>query len=97
MLAQDALPHRHPRVSSEMKAEIWFTPTRVLEVSADEITLSPLHTCARDKVRHGSGLALRFPRFTGKYRDDKSPEDATTTKEALETYHSQLKKIETEK
>jgi len=97
MLAQDALPHKHPRVSSEMKAEIWFTPTRVLEVSADEITLSPLHTCARDKVRHGSGLALRFPRFTGKYRDDKSPEDATTTKESLETYHSQLKKIEAEK
>jgi len=97
ILAQDALPHRHPRVSSEMKAEIWFAPTRVLEVSADEITLSPLHTCARDKVRLGSGLALRFPRFTGKYREDKSPEDATTTKEALETYHSQLKKIEAEK
>ncbi len=96
MLRQDILPHRHPRVSSEMKAEVWFTPTKVLEVSADEITLSPLHTCARDKVRRGSGLALRFPRFTGKYRDDKSPEDTTTTKEALETYQSQLKKIETE-
>jgi DNA ligase-1 len=41
-------------------------------------------------------LALRFPRFTGRYRDDKSPEDATTTKDVLETYHGQLKKIETE-
>jgi len=96
ILGQDALPHRHPRVSSEMKADVWFTPAQVLEVSADEITLSPLHTCALGAVRRGSGLALRFPRFTGRYRDDKSPEDATTTKEALETYHRQLKKIEAE-
>jgi DNA ligase-1 len=95
-LGEDVVSHRHARVSSEMKADVWFTPTKVLEVSADEITLSPLHTCALGSVRRGSGLALRFPRFTGKYRDDKSPEDATTTKEALEIYHRQLKKIETE-
>jgi DNA ligase 1 len=97
ILEQDIVPHRHARVSSEMKADVWFTPSKVLEVSADEITLSPLHTCALGSVRRGSGLALRFPRFTGKYRDDKSPEDATSTKEALEIYHRQLKKIETEK
>ena len=96
MLAETVVPHRHPRVSSEMRADVWFTPTKVLEVSADEITLSPLHTCAIGSVRRGSGLALRFPRFTGKYRDDKSAEDATTTKEALEIYHRQLKKIEAE-
>ena len=96
ILGQDVVSHRHARVSSEMKADVWFAPTKVLEVSADEITLSPLHTCALGSVRRGSGLALRFPRFTGKYRDDKSPEDATTTKEALEIYRRQLKKIETE-
>jgi len=96
ILGPDTIPHRHPRVSSEMKADVWFAPSKVLEVSADEITLSPLHTCALGSVRRGSGLALRFPRFTGKYRDDKSPEDTTTTKEALEIYHRQLKKIETE-
>jgi len=96
ILGRDAIPHRHPRVSSEMKADVWFTPAKVLEVSADEITLSPLHTCALGAVRRGSGLALRFPRFTGKYREDKSPEDATTTEEALEIYHRQLKKMEAE-
>jgi len=95
-LRQMVVPHKHRRVNSEMEADVWFTPSKVLEVSADEITLSPLHTCALGSVRRGSGLALRFPRFTGKYRDDKSPEDATTTKEALEIYHRQLKKIETE-
>jgi DNA ligase-1 len=97
LIGQDVILHPHPRVNSEMKADVWFTPTQVLEVSADEITLSPLHTCALGAIRRGSGLALRFPRFTGRYRDDKSPEDATTTKEALETYHGQLKKIETER
>lgn len=95
ILGTDVISHMHPRVSSEMKADVWFTPAKVLEVSADEITLSPLHTCALGSVRPGSGLALRFPRFTGKYRDDKSTEDATTTKESLEVYHRQLKKIET--
>jgi len=96
LLDKDLTRHPHPRVNTEMKADVWFTPARVLEVSADEITLSPLHTCALGALRRGSGLALRFPRFTGRYRDDKSPEDATTTKETLETYHRQLKKIETE-
>jgi len=96
MLQPQVIPHRHPRVSSEMKPDVWFTPMQVLEVSADEITLSPLHTCALNAVRRGSGLALRFPRFTGKYRDDKSPEDATTAREALDTYHRQLKKIESD-
>jgi DNA ligase-1 len=96
LIGQDVILHPHPRVNSEMKADVWFTPTQVLEVSADEITLSPLHTCALGAIRRGSGLALRFPRFTGRYRDDKSPEDATTTKDVLETYHGQLKKIETE-
>jgi len=96
ILDPDRIRRPHARVTSEMKADVWFTPSRVLEVSADEITLSPLHTCALGAVRRGSGLALRFPRFTGKYRDDKSPEDATTTKEVLETYQRQLKKIEAE-
>ncbi len=96
LIGQDVILHPHPRVNSEMKADVWFKPTQVLEVSADEITLSPLHTCALGAIRRGSGLALRFPRFTGRYRDDKSPEDATTTKDVLETYHGQLKKIETE-
>jgi DNA ligase-1 len=88
--------HPHPRVKSLMEPDVWFAPSLVLEVAADEITLSPLHTCSRDLIRAGSGLALRFPRFTGNWRKDKAPEDATTSQEALEMYNKQLKKIEAE-
>jgi DNA ligase-1 len=49
-----------------------------------------------DKIRKGSGLAIRFPRFTGHYRLDKSPEDATRIDEIVEMYKSQLKKVSTQ-
>jgi DNA ligase-1 len=85
---------RHPRVNSLMQPDFWFVPSMVLEVAADEITLSPMHTCGWEQIRPGSGLALRFPRFTGSWRKDKSPEDATTSQEAVEMYKRQLKQIE---
>lgn len=94
IMSAQVIKKSHPRVNSLMEPDVWFIPTLVLEVAADEITLSPLHTCARGAIRPGSGLALRFPRFTGKWREDKSSEDATTTTETLEMYQKQLKKIE---
>lgn len=89
------LSHRHPRVDSRLEADIWFVPGIVLEIIGDEITLSPIHTACFNAVRPDSGLAVRFPRFTGNYRPDKSPEDASTTDEILEMYKSQLKKVAT--
>ncbi|RLG56058.1 MAG: ATP-dependent DNA ligase [Thermoproteota archaeon] len=84
---------KHPRVYSKLEADVWFTPAKVIEVIGDEITLSPVHTCGLDVVRRGAGLAIRFPRFTGRWREDKGPEDATTVKEIVEMYRSQLKKV----
>jgi len=49
--------------------------------------------CAMDVIHKGSGLAIRFPRFTGNYRLDKAAEDATTVSEIVEMYQKQLKKI----
>jgi len=72
---------------------VWCEPKVVVEILGAEITLSPIHTCAMDVIRKGSGLAIRFPRFTGNYRLDKSAEDATTIKETIEMYQSQLKKV----
>jgi DNA ligase-1 len=86
--------HVHARVRSKIEADVWFTPSLVLEVIGAEITLSPVHTCEQDTIRRGSGLAIRFPRFTGNYRTDKAPEDANTSHEVLEMYRKQLKRIE---
>jgi len=47
-----------------------------------------------NSIRPGAGLAIRFPRFTGRYRTEKAPEDATTAIEIIEMYNNQLKKIE---
>jgi DNA ligase-1 len=88
-----AIKHKHPRVDSKLKPDQWFTPGLVIEVIGAEMTLSPIHTAAWGKIRKDSGLAIRFPRFTGKWRVEKSPEDATTTKELIEMYKAQLKKI----
>jgi len=88
------ISHPHARVDAKLEADVWFTPAIVLEILGAEITLSPIHTCALNKIREGAGLAIRFPRFTGKYRTDKKPEDATTVNEIIEMYKMQLKKIE---
>jgi len=92
MMKKHQIPHRHPRVNSTLDADVWFEPAVVIETLGAEITLSPIHVCAMDAIRKGSGLAIRFPRFTGNYRLDKSAEDATSAKEIVEMYKSRLKK-----
>lgn len=79
----------HPRVRAKMAADVWFVPQRVLEVVGAELTLSPIHTAAWGSIREGAGLAVRFPRFTGRFRDDKKPEEATTLDELVAMYRSQ--------
>ncbi len=65
----------------------------MIEILGAEMTLSPIHTCAMDSVRRGSGLAIRFPRFTGSYRFDMAAEDATSSAEIVGMYRGQLKRI----
>ena len=60
----------------------------MVEVLAAELTLSPHHTAAWGRLKEDAGLALRFPRFSGRWRDDKSPADATTVEEVLDMYRS---------
>ena len=92
-MEKHVISRRHPRVQSLLEADVWFEPVVVIEVIGAEITLSPIHTCAMDVIRGGSGLAMRFPRFAGNYRVDKSAQDATNTSEIIEMYKKQLKKI----
>ena len=78
-----------------MEADVWFEPELVLEIVASEITLSPIHKTELDTIRKGSGLALRFPKFTGKIRVEKSPEDASTGEEVSSLYKGQTKVVGT--
>ncbi len=86
------LPQKHHRVDSDIEADVWFEPAVVMEVTGAELTLSPLHTCCRGIVRQGAGISIRFPRFV-RWRPDKSPKEITTTKEILEMYNRQLRKV----
>jgi len=82
---------KNPRIESGMEPDVWFEPELVIEIVASEITLSPVHTTAKNSIRTGSGLALRFPKFTGKIRMEKAPEDASTDQEVIALYKNQKK------
>jgi len=87
-LAPLARAERPARVDSRGVADVWFEPALVVEVLAAELTLSPNHTAGWGVLKEDAGLALRFPRFTGRWRQDKTPEDATTVEEAVGMYRT---------
>jgi DNA ligase 1 len=82
---------KHSNVITNMKMDVWFKPKLVLEIIASEITLSPSHTAAFGLIRDNFGLALRFPKYSGKIRYDKNPEDSTNTDEVIKLYKRQVK------
>jgi len=87
-LAPLSRPDRPARVDARQRPDVWFEPGLVVEVLAAELTPSPNYTAGRGRLTADAGLALRFPRFTGRWRDDKAPEDATTTDEMLQLYRT---------
>ena len=79
---------RPARVDSRVPADVWFEPSLVLEILSAELTLSPNHTAGWGQLKENAGLSMRFPRFTGRWRDDKEPQDATTTQQLVELYRT---------
>ena len=79
-------------VNSNLKMDIWFTPKLVLEIIASEITLSPSHTAAYGLIQKNFGVALRFPKYSGRIRFDKKPEDSTNTSELIQLFNRQVKR-----
>ena len=77
---------RPARVDSRQQPDVWFEPGLVLEILSAELTLSPNYTAGWGRIKDDAGLAMRFPRFTGRWRDDKAAEDATTTRELVELF-----------
>ena len=77
---------RPARVDARQQPDVWFEPGLVLEILSAELTLSPNYTAGWGRIKDDAGLAMRFPRFTGRWRDDKAAEDATTTRELVELF-----------
>ncbi len=78
-------------VDKQMEVDVWVKPSIVVEIKADEITLSPVHTAGRTLKASKSGkafdvdvpgFALRFPRLE-RFRDDKRPEEVTSLGELI--------------
>jgi len=69
--AQQPKPYDVPKT---LLPDVWVAPSLVVEIAADELTTSPLHTAQQ---------ALRFPRLV-KIRTDKSWAQATKLQELAE-------------
>jgi DNA ligase-1 len=91
-LAPLAHPDRPARVDARQQPDVWFEPGLVLEILSAELTLSPTYSAGWGQIKDDAGLAMRFPRFTGRWRDDKSAEDATTTSELIDLYRTAQRK-----
>jgi len=66
-LKSEKLPKEY-LISKGLLPDVFVSPELVVEIAADELTNSPIHT---------AGLALRFPRLI-KIRDDKNLDGTTT-------------------
>jgi len=87
-LAPLARPHQPSEVDARQQPDVWFEPGLVLEILSAELTLSPTYTAGWGQIKPDAGLAMRFPRFTGRWRDDKAARDATTTGELIGLYRT---------
>ncbi len=88
-LDEHKIETKNPKVISGIDADVWFEPVEVIEVLGDEITSSPTHPAGKGRIKGDAGLAIRFPRFTGKWRDDKDPTQATTVDDLIEAFERQ--------
>lgn len=73
--------------ASNQQPDVWFEPKYVWEVLTADLSLSPVYRAGAHEM--GKGISLRFPRFI-RVRDDKGPEDATSTEQVVDFYQKQM-------
>lgn len=66
-------------VHKDLNPDFWVEPKEIVELAADDLTVSPKHT---------AGFAMRFPRLV-KFRSDKSVSQITTISEVKKLYKLQ--------
>lgn len=89
IIIDHAKPFYTHSTGNKDQPDVWFEPRHVWEVKTADLTLSPRYRAAADEVSGGGkGISLRFPRFI-KERDDKKPDQASTSKMIAEMYQRQ--------
>ena len=84
-LSKIEIKNKPLNLDSEIVPDHWVSLKHVITVAFDEITKSPMHTCAKTQ---GKGYALRFPRMI-ELRIDKDVYDVTSSKEITDMYDLQ--------
>lgn len=70
------------------KPQFFIQPQVVWEITAADITISPVAAACFNEVEEGSGISLRFGRFL-RVRHDKDAHMATTAEQIFDMYRAQ--------
>ncbi|GAB7348613.1 hypothetical protein MBLNU459_g6991t4 [Dothideomycetes sp. NU459] len=83
-------PYYEHSKGNKDQPDVWFDAKLVWEVKTADLTLSPRYVAAKDVLSDPSnrGVSLRFPRYL-LTREDKKPEDATTSRQVADMYRAQ--------